>query len=240
ARSAERSERGRQQEHAGADHVADDECRRTPEAERPRRGHAARRTAFDAALRHAVPRLAHVRSVAHPRPPLASARDVGAFFDEQLSQHRAVAVRLVLAIAADREIRRVRERREHIEQVIALGTLHFGAIFTYELLPLGGGRRVQRKLHDFRAWREIRQPHVVPVLRGVTRLRHAARRAPYRADTHTFVARARTAEPDDTDAHFSFRGEAAGRSHVTRLLTAKIAPNAYRYHAHTSARKLEK
>src|SRR5579885_1596757 len=64
---------------------------------------------------------------ATPRPSIGG--QLRALLAQQRTQHRAVAMRLVLAIAADREIRCVRKRREQRDRVAVLRGRHLGARF---------------------------------------------------------------------------------------------------------------
>src|SRR5258705_12017130 len=108
-----------------------------------------------------------------PAPPaLRWISDTRAVFGEQLAQDRAVAARLVCAVAADREARVARERGEQVERAPVLRRPHFGAVRARERAPLalssGGLPGLQRRL----ARREVREPDVVEVTRRQLCLLH--------------------------------------------------------------------
>src|SRR5262245_51091176 len=86
-----------------------------------------------------------------PRPAL----------QEQLPQDRAVAARLVRAIAADGEARRPRERRQEVERAARLGLPHLGAEAAHEGLPRRRGIRALGLLEQRGRRGEVREPHVV-------------------------------------------------------------------------------
>ena len=112
-----------------------------------------------------------------------------------------MAVRLVLAIAAEREIDLVRQRGDQVERVAVVGRSHLGAVLAEKFRPVLRRLRRVRELHRLRLRPEIGIPHVEPVLRGIFGFRHAARRPPHRADARAFMRQPRAAEPDDADGH---------------------------------------
>ncbi|KGC59597.1 hypothetical protein DM75_3317 [Burkholderia mallei] len=136
-----------------------------------------------------------------------------------------MAVRLVLAIATDREIRRRRQRGEHIEHPARVAVLHLGAELARERLPIGIGLRRLRFGDEFGARRQRRQPDVVKVARRELVFRHAARRTAHGADPHALVVGTRRAEPDDADAHagLPFRMTGAHRTPAHRRRRASEA-----------------
>ena len=103
---------------------------------------------------------------------------------EQLAQERAVAAALVGAVAADGEIRPVREGGEKVEDGSRVGPAHLGAVAPRERLP---ARRVVlrglARLQELFAGREVRQPDVVEVAlaRSPPSGRRAAVSAPCRS-----------------------------------------------------------
>src|SRR5262245_51190346 len=113
-----------------------------------------------------------------------------------------MAAALVGAIAADREIRRLRQRGEQVEQMPRFRPLHLTTIAADELLPaLGIIQRRLRALEQCLAWRDVGQPDVVEVARCSLGLRDAARRPTYGAETEALVAGARAAKSNDANGH---------------------------------------
>src|SRR5262245_38018135 len=123
-----------------------------------------------------------------------------------------MAARLVLAIAADRKVRVLRKRGEHIEHPAVVRLRHLGAVLASERRPLRCRLRTLPQLHRSIARREVRKPDVVPVLRSELFLRHAARRAAYRPDAQAFAVASRSSQPDDADRHRAQLAPAAKRS----------------------------
>ena len=118
---------------------------------------------------------------------------------QQVPQRRTMTARLVGAIAADRKIGAVGQRRQQVQEAAVLGVLHFGFISPDEPAPSGLVFGRAAGLQEFFARSEIRQPDVVEVLRREFALGHPARRAPYRADAKTLALLAWTAQTDDAD-----------------------------------------
>src|SRR5512137_372957 len=112
-----------------------------------------------------------------------------------------MAVRLVLAITPDREVRLMRQPREQFERVASLRRIHLRAVLPAERRPLRRRRRLLSELHRLDARREIREPDVVPIPRRELGLRHAARRPPDGADAQALVRRPRSPEAHDADRH---------------------------------------
>src|SRR6476661_4481400 len=99
-----------------------------------------------------------------------------------------MAMRLVGTIAADREVGAPRHGRKQVEESALLRSRHLGPIALHEGGPLAFGFPRLRQLDDPSAWRELREPHVEPVLLRVLALSDTARRAPHSADTQAFAA----------------------------------------------------
>src|SRR5690606_30388256 len=110
---------------------------------------------------------------------------------------------LVLAVAADGEIRGVGERGEQVEVVPRGGLRHLGPVLPLERVPLARRPGLLRLFHGFRAGREVREPDVVVVALRYLGFRHAARRPPYRADAQTLASGTRGTESHDSDCHGS-------------------------------------
>src|SRR4051794_10939547 len=124
--------------------------------------------------REVYARVAAARVVRVPDRSARSA-DRRATLLEKRAQHRAVAMRLVLAIAADREISLVGERGEEVEGVPRRRLVHLGAEAAQERLPFL--RRPCRlgARHEIGAGRKIGVPDVEPVIRGIALLAHPPR-----------------------------------------------------------------
>ncbi len=137
-----------------------------------------------------------------PAAPSSCVRfDRRAAFGEQFAQHAAVAAVFVVAIAADRERGRRRQRSEQVEHLRRIAMRHLGTEVTLERAPFGvafGGLRLR---DEFGARRQRRQPHVVIIARGEFGFRHAARRPTYRADPQPFARRARRSQLYDPYTH---------------------------------------
>ena len=120
---------------------------------------------------------------------------------EQLAQHRAVAARLVLAVAADREVARATARRAG--RACGSPPARPSRLGTASRTPPSRAR-VSAPWPSFivsTLGARFGIPDVVPVLRREPRLRHAARRAAHRADAQALAGGARGAEADDADRH---------------------------------------
>ena len=117
-----------------------------------------------------------------------------------------MAMRFVFAIAADREIALVGERREQFDRVTVFGSRHFSPVFLEEGCPLRGRLGLMRELHRFEARRQVGEPHVVPVPRSELGLWHAARRTADCADASAFILHSFATEPDNTYDHLSLLG----------------------------------
>ena len=99
-----------------------------------RRSRRSARRCGDYVTNHLVPGQAPRRI----RRPAARLRDLGPVLDEQLPQDGTVAVVFVLAIAAHREIGRVRQRGQEFEVVPGLGRGHFRPVLPHKRRPLRG------------------------------------------------------------------------------------------------------
>src|SRR5690606_13500974 len=141
--------------------------------------------------------LRHGRPPREGPPPL----EAGALLAKKLPKHRTVAVRLVLAITAHREVRVVRQRGEQLDGVRVLRLRHLRAGLPGERRPLGRRRGLLRLLHRLDARRQVRKPDVVPVARRELRLRHAPRRAAHRADSQALVDGPVGSETDYANDH---------------------------------------
>src|SRR3990167_1352708 len=133
-------------------------------------------------------------------------------FGEKCAQHRAVAVRFVLAIAAHGEVGVLRHPCQQRQGVAVVRRGHLGAVLALEGSPLlgrGGGLGL---LDGLGARGQVGVPDVVPVLRRELLLGHAARRAAHGADAGALAGYARAAELNDADCH----GETSVEVHFDR------------------------
>ena len=89
--------------------------------------------------------------------------EAGSVLPQQGSEHRAVAAGLVGAVAADREVRAVRQGGEQVQESRGLGPLHLSPVALHEGIPgtLVGG--LQCLLDQPVGRREVGQPHVVEI-----------------------------------------------------------------------------
>src|SRR5262245_5229522 len=112
-----------------------------------------------------------------------------------------MAAGFVGAVAADGEVRMPGQGRQQIEQAGSVRRPHLGAIALRIRRPVAVANDRPAELERARAGRQLRQPHVVPVLPGILGLLHAAGRATDRADAQALAGKPRAAEPDDADTH---------------------------------------
>src|SRR5437762_13901937 len=111
-----------------------------------------------------------------------------------------MATCLVRAVAADREIRPRRKRREQGDQAPRRRTSHLAAVAPRVTLPalwcerLGQGVRYQR-----RARCEIGQPEIEVVELPVVALRDTPRRPPHGSEANTLALHARRCEAHDAN-----------------------------------------
>src|SRR5262245_6362787 len=94
---------------------------------------------------------------------------------------------LVGAVAADRERRRMRERREQVQDPDLLGGRHLPAVPLHEGGPLAPSPRSPGERDQPGARRELGKPEVVPVPRGVLALRDAAGWVPHGPEAEAFA-----------------------------------------------------
>src|SRR5687768_12480243 len=128
-----------------------------------------------------------------------------AMLGQQLAQDRAVAARLVIAVAADGKVRIERQRREKCEQALGRRGLHLAAIGAGEARPV-----LLRARHQPGARREIGQPDVVVVAARVIGLAHAARRPAHGAQARALLRCACATEADYADSHAPPRARSGG------------------------------
>ncbi len=127
--------------------------------------------------------------------------DLRTALEEQFAQHGAVAMGFIGAIASDREIGLMRQRRQQIERMPRARRGHFAPVLSCESAPVPCGSCGQRPLEQFLAWRQRRQPHIVKILRGVLGLENAPRRTSYGADAQAFPRQAVGSQTDDANSH---------------------------------------
>src|SRR5262245_61731918 len=121
---------------------------------------------------------------------------------EQLAQHATMAVPAVLAVAADRKVGVMRERRQRVEQVDRRGLAHLGTETAGESRPPARIVAIDAA-HQRQAWRQFRQPDVVVIAPGEFALRHAARRATHCAEACALATHAGAAESHDCETHWA-------------------------------------
>src|SRR3990172_9182649 len=117
-----------------------------------------------------------------------------------------MAMRLVFAVATDREVRMLRQRCEQLDCPAALRVCHLGPVFPGKCEPFTWGRGRLARLHGFDAGREVGKPHVIPVLRCEIGLGHTSRRASDSADSSSFALDPLAAQPDNAYDHSSLPG----------------------------------
>src|SRR4051812_11057187 len=112
-----------------------------------------------------------------------------------------MAVRLVVAVAADGERGVLRERSQQIEQPRGGRPLHLGAVAADEGVPRARTGAAARQGDQRLGRGELRHPHIVEIARRMLRLRHATWRPAHGAQTQAFARRTWRAELNDADRH---------------------------------------
>src|SRR5690606_18838344 len=112
-----------------------------------------------------------------------------------------MAPALVLAVAADGEVRVPGQRREQVERAARVRRLHLGTVAPGESPPAILARVRLEQGDGLLARRQVREPHVVPVVRRDARLRDPAGRTPHRADARPLAGLPGGAETNDPDRH---------------------------------------
>src|SRR4051794_26552182 len=106
--------------------------------------------------------------------------------------------RFVLAVAANREVRRLRERSKELDQALRVRLAHLTAVLA---LKAGPSKRVpgfgQEPRDEVGGRREVRHPDIVVVQSRRVFLADAARRTSHRAEAQALVPLAWCAESDD-------------------------------------------
>src|SRR5687767_6002360 len=151
-----------------------------------------------------------------------SSADTGPPGHEQFAQQGPVAARLVLAIAADREVGPARQRGQEVERLRGLGSLHFGAVAPGEAPPSGRTVDAPPKLQRRMAGRQHREPDVVPVAGGEPGLGDATRGPAHGPEPQDFAGGARGSKPDDPDCHRLRRQFLVEHDGVVRRLAVRV------------------
>src|SRR5690348_4325901 len=114
-----------------------------------------------------------------------------------------MAPRLILAVAAHREVACRRERAQQLDQMPRLGSIHLGPIAPAECLPSGVAQGPgSRPGDELGTGSEFRQPHVVEVATCVLGFGNAAGRVPDGTDSGAFMLLSRRAQADNSDRHY--------------------------------------
>jgi hypothetical protein len=125
-------------------------------------------------------------------------------FDKQLPQERAVASRFVLAVTSNGEVGLTRHCRKQPDQPLSRRLFHFAKVFARVTLPpFVGPLSMQRPRPQLLARRKVGNPYVVPVAAREVGLFYPARRPTDRAESKSFIACARCAQPNDADRQLS-------------------------------------
>jgi hypothetical protein len=112
-----------------------------------------------------------------------------------------MATGFLRAIAADRKIGMVRQRRKEIKRPAIRWRSHLCPVFFHEDRPFARRRRALRQRDRIRTWRKIWKPDVIPVLRSVLSPRNATRRPSNRANAKALAASPVGAKPNNTNRH---------------------------------------
>ena len=120
---------------------------------------------------------------------------------QQLAKHGAMATRLVLAVAAEREVGPKRERGEKVQRAAGRPFGHLGFEGADEGIPFRGRAGGLALRHQPGAGRQVRIPDVEPVVGGVAFLADAARRTAHGADPGPLMRIAGCAQANDPKRH---------------------------------------
>jgi hypothetical protein len=121
---------------------------------------------------------------------------------KEVFQDGSMATPLVVAVAANRKVGGVRQRRQQSEQSGPLRLFHLGSIPLFQLSPRSSAAvRLLEVSDDVGARRKIRKPDVVEVEAGVVGFRDAPRWAAHRADAKPFVLESVGSELHDSNGH---------------------------------------
>jgi len=93
----------------------------------------------------------------------AALTQFGSLVFEQTFENGAMAMRFVLAIATDREVRLMGEAGKQFDIVRGAWSRHLSAIFSDESGPLGRGAGAKGQLHGWNAGRQVGEPNVIPI-----------------------------------------------------------------------------
>jgi hypothetical protein len=118
---------------------------------------------------------------------------------QEFPHQRAVAAALVLAVAADREIGRVRQRGEQVQHAAGLRPAHLGPIAPGQRAPAALLLRAPSDPEQLLGRRQIRKPHVVEIPARELGLRHASRRTPNGPDPQPLTLGPRASQAHDAD-----------------------------------------
>src|SRR5689334_18666443 len=127
--------------------------------------------------------------------------ELGAAVLQELAKHRPVTAGFIFAIAANRQVRVVRESRQQIKRPPRHRQIHLRFEGANKALPFGCRDRSQGLRHQLRAGGKVRIPDIEPVVGRKAFLANAARRTPHRADPKPFVRMAGFTETDDPKSH---------------------------------------
>ena len=132
-----------------------------------------------------------------------------------------MAAALVPAVAAQRQVGVMRQRRQYVQFAAPIGRAHLPPELPAECGPRPLVRRSQRFPHQFGAGRQVREPDVVVVEPGEVTLRNAARRAPHRPEPQTFAGLSRCAELHNENGHNSPNASVPRGMPVRPTMTAR-------------------
>src|SRR5687767_489775 len=114
-----------------------------------------------------------------------------------------MAALLVLAVAADGKIRRVREASQEIQQTLRGRRFHLALVGFAVAAPARIGPWLRNgPAKQLLARRKLRKPYVVIVAPRIVAFLHPARRAAHGADAQALAAGARATEAGDADHRF--------------------------------------
>src|SRR5262249_27752764 len=141
------------------------------------------------------------RPPSQPHPLRLRLPEIRAALLQQLAKNRTVAASLVFAVAADRQVGAMRERRQQIERPSCRRRIHLRFEGADKAFPFSLSHCRLALRHQRRAGREVGIPDIEPVVARVAVLANSARRTSHRADPNSFLRIAGYTEADDSQGH---------------------------------------
>jgi hypothetical protein len=124
-----------------------------------------------------------------------------ASLQKQSPEYGSVTAPFVVAIAADGEVRFVRKSGEKVKCSAFLRGRHLSSVFTQEHFPSVLSLSTLAYFDCFWTWCQVWEPYVIPVLRSILTLGHAAGRTPDCPNPNTFTRDSLCPETNNAHCH---------------------------------------